>query len=130
MRAAYLLSFLSLALAALAAPTDQIVLGDIGYEGAATDKAVHDVIKTIHDAVKHTKETVNKWVDMLGRTQILQNGITCTYLRPVLQYKSVDQSRRARSTSRLPRVSAAGHGACTLRPQREAVLGLPRHCGG
>ncbi|EPS93871.1 hypothetical protein FOMPIDRAFT_1026396 [Fomitopsis schrenkii] len=79
MRAAYLLSFLNLALAAFAVPAEQLVLGDVAYGedlAAAADKAIHDVVKSTHDAVKHTKETVGKWVDAFGRTQILQNGIT------------------------------------------------------
>lgn len=83
MRAAYLLSFLNLALAAFAVPAEQLVLGDVAYGedlAAAADKAIHDVVKSTHDAVKHTKETVGKWVDAFGRTQILQNGITCAYL--------------------------------------------------
>ena len=82
MRAAYLLSFLNLALAAFAVPADQLVLGDVAYSddlAAVADKAVHNVLQGAHDTAKHAKEAVNGWLDVFGRTHVMQNGIACTY---------------------------------------------------
>ena len=82
MRAAYLLSFLTLALAAFAVPADQLVLGDIAYSddlADVADKALHSVLQGAHDTANYAKEAVNGWLDVFGRTHVMQNGIACTY---------------------------------------------------
>ena len=66
MRAAYLLSFLNLALAALAIPADQLVLGDVAY-GDELALIAGKTIKGAHDVLKSTKE---KWFDEIGRAHV------------------------------------------------------------
>ena len=126
MKAAYLLSFLHLALVALAIPADQLVLGDVTY-GDELALIAGKTIQGAHDVLKSTKE---KWLDAFGLPHILQNGIACMYCTFALHCFSSDRSRRARPTSRLPRIPAASHRARSVRPGREAVLRLSRYRGG
>ena len=107
MKAAYLLSFLHLALVALAIPADQLVLGDVTY-GDELALIAGKTIQGAHDVLKSTKE---KWLDAFGLPHILQNGIACMYCTFALHCFSSDRSRRARPTSRLPRIPAASHRA-------------------